>query len=176
MRFAPIENSRRTFAIIAALVSGAITLGVVFGAASAAQRDYMAETCRSDPKATTIMCAGYFGMPIVKKCGGSLGIDATLAQHLEVAECVEKAASTHPIKGVSDWLLQVGQDHRRRSKPGVAIGMTSDQVINDTDWGAPRSRNTTMNASGIHEQWVYGFGYLYFDNGVLTSIQKENVR
>ena len=31
----------------------------------------------------------------------------------------------------------------------------------------------TINSSGTHEQWVYGGGnYLYFDDGVLSSIQK----
>lgn len=31
--------------------------------------------------------------------------------------------------------------------------------------------NRTTNIHGTHEQWVYDGGYLYFQNGILTSIQ-----
>lgn len=54
---------------------------------------------------------------------------------------------------------------------GVAIGMTAAQVLAST-WGKPKDINRTTRASGVHEQWVYGNGnYLYFENGVVTSIQ-----
>jgi hypothetical protein len=34
------------------------------------------------------------------------------------------------------------------------------------------SVNTSIGRYGKHEQWVYGGGqYLYFENGVVTSIQ-----
>lgn len=53
----------------------------------------------------------------------------------------------------------------------VAIGFT--KAMCKEAWGSPRSVNTTENKYGVHEQWVYGGGrYLYFDNGVLTTIQK----
>lgn len=53
----------------------------------------------------------------------------------------------------------------------VAIGFT--KTMCREAWGSPRSVNTTETARVIHEQWVYGNGrYLYFDNGVLTSIQR----
>lgn len=36
--------------------------------------------------------------------------------------------------------------------------------------------NRTQNSRGLHEQWVFGCGglrsYLYFDNGILSSIQE----
>ena len=58
------------------------------------------------------------------------------------------------------------------SKPGVSIGMTSRQVIEDSSWGKPQSVNRTTNQYGVREQWVYGGrNYLYFENGKLTSIQ-----
>ena len=39
-------------------------------------------------------------------------------------------------------------------------------------WGVPDHINRTSGVWGIREQWVYGdSNYLYFDNGVLTSIQ-----
>ena len=38
-------------------------------------------------------------------------------------------------------------------------------------WGEPRDINTSIGSWGVHEQWCYGQGYLYFENGKLTSIQ-----
>jgi hypothetical protein len=68
----------------------------------------------------------------------------------------------------------------------VKIGMTAAQVDasekeafhNPAGWG--RTVNTTVTANGTTEQWVYRFSqlsgahdvYLYFQNGVLTAIQK----
>ena len=53
----------------------------------------------------------------------------------------------------------------------VVIGFT--KAMCKEAWGSPSSVNTTENKYGIHEQWVYGGGrYLYFDNGILTTIQK----
>lgn len=54
-----------------------------------------------------------------------------------------------------------------------AIGMTKEQILNST-WGSPNKKNVTENAYGTHEQWVYDKGrYIYFDNGIVTSIQKS---
>lgn len=51
------------------------------------------------------------------------------------------------------------------------IGMTKEEVKNST-WGSPQKINTTTTRYGVHEQWVYsGHKYLYFDDGILTSIQ-----
>ena len=56
-------------------------------------------------------------------------------------------------------------------KKGVYIGMDRQQVI-ESSWGKPIKINRTTNAYSVHEQWVYGSGnYLYFENGLLTSIQ-----
>ena len=53
---------------------------------------------------------------------------------------------------------------------GVSIGMNAEQV-RKSSWGKPKSISETITARGKHEQWVYGGGYLYLENGVLTSIQ-----
>lgn len=53
---------------------------------------------------------------------------------------------------------------------GVRIGMTKEQVYTSC-WGKPRKVNETVTAGGQHEQWVYGTGYIYLDNGVVRSIQ-----
>lgn len=51
------------------------------------------------------------------------------------------------------------------------IGMNKLEVQNSS-WGSPKKINKTTTAYGVHEQWVYsGYKYLYFDNGILTSIQ-----
>ena len=58
-----------------------------------------------------------------------------------------------------------------KAKGGVHIGMTKDQAL-ASNWGKPNKVNNTTNANGTREQWVYRDGnYLYFDNGILTSIQ-----
>lgn len=38
-------------------------------------------------------------------------------------------------------------------------------------WGSPGSINRSVGSWGVHEQWVYGNTYLYFENGILTSFQ-----
>lgn len=52
------------------------------------------------------------------------------------------------------------------------IGMTVEEVKNST-WGKPTKINKTTTKYGVHEQWVYSSGkYIYFDDGVVTSIQE----
>lgn len=52
-----------------------------------------------------------------------------------------------------------------------AISMTADEVRSST-WGSPQKINTTEAANGTREQWVYEGGYIYFENGYVTSIQE----
>lgn len=55
----------------------------------------------------------------------------------------------------------------------VIIGMTKEQAI--AAWGRPQDINRTLGSFGVHEQWVYGEygerGYLYFEDGILTTVQ-----
>lgn len=51
----------------------------------------------------------------------------------------------------------------------VSIGMTKEMC--EAAWGLPNEINITQTMELIHEQWVYGYRYLYFDNGILTAIQ-----
>lgn len=53
------------------------------------------------------------------------------------------------------------------------ISMTDYEVIEDSTWGKPKSINKTETAFGVREQWVYDRGYLYFEDGYLTSIQSS---
>jgi hypothetical protein len=57
-----------------------------------------------------------------------------------------------------------------KKRNGVSIGMSEQDAL-DSSWGKPQKINRTTNAYGVSEQWVYGGGYLYFKDGVLTSIQ-----
>lgn len=38
---------------------------------------------------------------------------------------------------------------------------------------APKEVNTDTYSFGIHEQWVYDDGYIYFENNILTTIQNR---
>lgn len=58
-------------------------------------------------------------------------------------------------------------------KGGVAVGMTKAQVYASC-WGRPARINETLTAGGRHEQWVFGGGYLYLDNGVVTAVQTSH--
>jgi hypothetical protein len=49
------------------------------------------------------------------------------------------------------------------------IGMTKEMCR--LCWGDPKDINETITAGRKREQWVYSSGYLYFDNGKLTTIQ-----
>ncbi len=51
----------------------------------------------------------------------------------------------------------------------VSIGMTKEMC--QLSWGEPEKVNKTTTKNGIREQWVYYANYLYFEDGILTSIQ-----
>jgi hypothetical protein len=56
------------------------------------------------------------------------------------------------------------------------IGMTYDAAIK-TCWGKPHKINRSITAAGTVDQAIYEEGfYLYFTNGVLTSVQEEQPR
>lgn len=60
----------------------------------------------------------------------------------------------------------------QNNQPNPKIGMDKSRIKYGTNWGSPEYINTTIDAKGSHEQWVYrGNRYLYFDNNKLTSIQ-----
>lgn len=53
----------------------------------------------------------------------------------------------------------------------VKIGMTQEMCL--LSWGAPEDVNSTITNGVKFDQWVYSItSYLYFENGVLTTIQK----
>lgn len=51
----------------------------------------------------------------------------------------------------------------------VRIGFTAEMCR--YSWGNPIEINKTTGSYGVHEQWVFDGSYLYFENGILTTIQ-----
>ncbi|WP_180108218.1 hypothetical protein [Acinetobacter sp. YH12085] len=98
-----------------------------------------------------------------KPCVGS----KELRDKVYTAKAKEKAREQAYKQQQAEWAARV--------EPRV--GMSSQQAENST-WGYPSDVNKTVNAYGVNEQWVYrGLGYskgryLYFKNGILTSIQE----
>lgn len=63
-------------------------------------------------------------------------------------------------------------DKKKAKQAGVNIGMTQQEVLN-SNWGKPKDINKTTTAYGTSEQWVYDeYKYLYFEDGLLTTIQE----
>ena len=90
-------------------------------------------------------------------------------------------SSNEEISLAIDDLVERGRQERSQirreqaelaKKPNVRIGMSTSQVLHNSNWGKPDDINTTINTYGKFEQWIYGGGnYLYFTNDKLTSIQ-----
>lgn len=64
---------------------------------------------------------------------------------------------------INDEIWQLIQQEK------VKIGMSKDEC--ELSWGKPNDINETIFENSISEQWVYEKNYLYFENGVLKTIQ-----
>ncbi|MGN7329726.1 hypothetical protein [Bacillus altitudinis] len=63
-------------------------------------------------------------------------------------------------------------EDRTLNPQSVSIGMTEEDVLLN-GWGRPAKVNTNVTKSRTLKQWVYkGNKYLYFEDGILTSISK----
>ena len=58
------------------------------------------------------------------------------------------------------------------TKSDPAIGMTAEEVEAST-WGSPKKKNKDTYSWGTTEQWVYSRGYIYFRNGIVSSISER---
>ena len=47
--------------------------------------------------------------------------------------------------------------------------MTKEMLIDS--WGDPKEINRSVGSWGIHEQCIYSKGYVYIENGFVTSWQ-----
>ncbi len=73
----------------------------------------------------------------------------------------EQAENYKKIFGVDNWNLILSSK--------VKIGMTKEMC--ELSWGKPKNVNETITSQDKTEQWVYTDSYLYFENGVLRTIQ-----
>ena len=100
-----------------------------------------------------------------KPCAGSKALN----------EKVSQAKANEQAKELTRYRYEV-EMRERSSRKEPRIGMSADAALK-SNWGHPDDVNKTVNAYGVSEQWVYrGLGYskgryLYFKNGILTSIQ-----
>ena len=92
------------------------------------------------------------------------------AKQMLVRDFPDKAKQyANQIAGLEERIAKAEKAAKR--KEGVRLGMSEEDVL-ASSWGRPESVNRSIGTWGTHEQWVYGDGnYLYFRNGVLTSIQ-----
>ena len=84
----------------------------------------------------------------------------------ELLEWAKQERRESYVRGHSE----IGADVRSAVLRGrLVMGMTRDGVY--ASWGPPGDVNRSVGSWGVHEQWVYGSSYLYFENGVLTGWQ-----
>lgn len=77
---------------------------------------------------------------------------------IERGELSEARIAQHP-----DWSWAAIADRH------IHLGMTKEEVRES--WGEPKDINRTVSLQYTHEQWVYSGHYLYFENGLLATIQ-----
>jgi len=82
----------------------------------------------------------------------------------------ERRAKMKPIERIMEKYDCTQEIAELIHKGRVRIGMTAEQCR--ASWGRPQDINRTTGSYGVHEQWCYGgHNYLYFEDGILTSIQ-----
>lgn len=85
----------------------------------------------------------------------------------------DKVRLTDELKGLIRYLeseIKRVRSGRAIQNRDVFIGMSKGDA--ELAWGKPEDINRTINRYSTHEQWCYsGNRYLYFDDGILTSIQ-----
>jgi hypothetical protein len=120
-------------------------------------------------------CAGA-ALRAAKRCETEMKVPDGPERYGNLADCEEAAAEKDPTAKanpkVAEELRLFARGHHQLAKPGALIGMTAEQVINDTSWGRPNHVNSTTTAAGEREQWLYpGQQYLSFENGRLVAVQ-----
>ena len=115
----------------------------------------------------------------MKKAVFFAGFVISISAFAEPIDCITDKTVSLECK---DFRARVAKEDARRMatykavnahkvpKRGVSIGMSMQEAL-ASSWGKPRKVNRTITATRIREQWVYSGSYLYFEDGVLTSIQ-----
>lgn len=131
---------------------------------------FLQKKCRDEISATASAAASALKASAVDDAVNALAecedtmTDPGAVALLDRARKIQAAAIDKRIKSEGEALLAL------KRQQGVSIGMSRQDAL-DSSWGRPERVNTTTTARGTREQWVYGRSYLYFENGVLTSIQ-----
>jgi len=96
------------------------------------------------------------------------GIDAGAKEDAQLAAAGRSPRGKAPEAEKFDRLAAARE---RQHANGVKLGMTPRQV-HASRWGSPNHVHQTRSSAGVHEQWVYPQEkYLYFRNGLLSTIQ-----
>lgn len=80
----------------------------------------------------------------------------------------DKSTSTAQADYEENLAEKEERDKIKNSPPKV--GMTESQV-KSSKWGYPSKINRNEYSWGVTEQWVFEEGYVYFENGIVTSVQ-----
>jgi hypothetical protein len=108
----------------------------------------------------------YFNLSLLLKDNNG----QTLAINYDIAIGSDKYHDVYTKKEVDKYKTKFGLTIWQTIIQGnVTIGMTKEMC--KLSWGEPKSINETITAGKKSEQWVYSDNYLYFDNGILTTIQ-----
>lgn len=91
-------------------------------------------------------------------------------QQREKSEELERERLAREVEVKKAEQARIAVAKANAKKGGVRIGMTKKQVL-ASNWGSPDDVNRTTTVAGSFEQWVYDGSYLYFQNGILTTIQ-----
>lgn len=77
---------------------------------------------------------------------------------------------TYTLSAANKYSELFGEENFEKILSGkVVVGMTDEMCL--LSWGEPNSKNITTSTGINSEQWVYDGNYLYFDNGILSTIQ-----
>jgi hypothetical protein len=95
-------------------------------------------------------------------------LKAQIAHTHAIAERARSAA--HEALADKYRAEQRANDARCARIGGAKVGMNA-AAIQKSCWGRPLRVNITTTADGTREQWIYGGGYLYLTDGVVTAIQ-----
>jgi len=93
-----------------------------------------------------------------------------MVQEKEKKENKEKEELELKKKREVAIIKEFGTKNGKRILNGeIWLGMTSSMAIESI--GTPKEKNRTIGSWGEHEQWVYEYRYLYFENDILKSWQ-----
>ena len=86
-------------------------------------------------------------------------------------KALQVKAKIEEEKAKKEEARRIAKEKAERKKQGVSIGMTKEEVLQSM-WGKPNDINRTIGEGYENEQWCYdGYNYLYFEDGILTTIQ-----